>query len=195
MFTLALLAATLVAPPEDLFAGKNVTAHTIRLEVTLDAPPDEVYRRWMTVEGVKSFFAPDARINPVPGGEYTIIFVPDRDPQGLSHGTKGARVLRAEPAKRLAFEWITFAADATLGANAPPLAPRSQRDVFPLPTWVDISLEPLGSDGKKTRLQFAHYGFQTGDKWEESYRWFSKAWAGVLTSLQASLNRPRPDSG
>jgi hypothetical protein len=35
-------------------------------------------------------FAPAARIDARPGGEYAILFSPEKDPQGLSHGTKGA---------------------------------------------------------------------------------------------------------
>jgi len=31
---------------------------------------------------------------------------------------------------------------------------------------------------------YAHYGFKDGPLWEESYRWFSRAWAGVLEHLQ-----------
>src|SRR4030095_5282297 len=107
---------------EDLMAGKTKTAHTINLEITVHASPDEAFSLWSTSEGVRRFFAPDARINPVEGGEYTILFAPQADPQGLSHGTKGARILKMIPGKFLAFEWITFAADSNLGQNAPPIA-------------------------------------------------------------------------
>ena len=70
-------------------AGKVKTERTVRLGTTVDASPAEVYRLWTTADGVKRFFAPDARIDARPGGEYTIFFAPEQDPQGLSHGTKG----------------------------------------------------------------------------------------------------------
>jgi len=38
---------------------------------------------------VKKFFAPEARIDPRPGGRYTVIFFPSKDPEGDSHGQKG----------------------------------------------------------------------------------------------------------
>jgi uncharacterized protein YndB with AHSA1/START domain len=168
----------------DLMAGKVKTERTVRLDVTVDATPAEVYRLWTTANGVKRFFAPDARIDARPGGEYTILFAPEQDPQGLSHGTKGARVLKLAPGREIWFEWITFAADTLLGTSAPPVAPRSERDVVPLPTWVELTFEPL-EGGKRTAVHFAHYGFGDGARWEASYQWFSRAWAGVLESLKA----------
>jgi hypothetical protein len=35
----------------------------------------------------------------------------------------------------------------------------------------------------RTNVLFAHYGFRDGEKWEQSYRWFAKAWKGVLDHL------------
>lgn len=169
----------------NLMTGKTRTDRTVQLEVTVDCPAAEVYRLWTTAEGVKSFFAPDARIDARPGGRYEIVFVPDRDPEGRSHGTAGARVLKLDPDREVAFEWITFAADTTLGANAPPIAPRSLRDRRPLPTWVTIHLDPAPEDSGRTRMRFTHAGFRSGPLWERSFKWFSRAWAGVLESLAA----------
>lgn len=174
----------------DLFAGKHWTDQTITAEVIVGASPEAVYERWTSEAGVKHFFAPGAQIDPHPGGAYTILFVPDRDPQGLSHGTRGARVLAADPGRRLAFEWITFAGDATLGANAPPIVPRAERDERPLPTWVELTFDPL-DNGRQTRLRFAHYGFRHGGQWEAAYAWFSRQWPMVLENLRKSFE-PSP---
>jgi hypothetical protein len=92
-----------------LMDGKVKTANTIVLEAETQCSPEESYALWSTAEGVQRFFAPAARIDARPGGEYTVLFFPDKDPEGLSHGTKGARVLKAVPGKSLALEWITFA--------------------------------------------------------------------------------------
>jgi len=35
----------------------------------------------------------------------------------------------------------------------------------------------------RTHVVFAHYGFSRRRKWEQSYRWFAKAWKGVLDHL------------
>jgi len=196
LLMLLVLSATNVAHAADLMQGKQRTARTIRLEAIVNASPSEVYRRWTTEEGVKNFLAPAAHIDARSGGEYTIVFVPDKDPQGLSHGTSGARVLRAEPGKRLWFEWITFASDASLGANGPPIVPVAMRNTPPLPTWVEIELEPANAQGTTTLVKFAHYGFpQKGfpqrsvphKKWDEALRWFTIQWRGVLDRLQQSF--------
>jgi uncharacterized protein YndB with AHSA1/START domain len=179
-----------LAHGEDLMAGKFKTDHTIRLEKTVDVPPDRAFRMWATEAGVRSFYAPAARIDPRAGGRYEILFAPDKDPEGLSHGTTGARILKYEPGRALSFEWITFAADASLGVNAPPVVPRVERDEVPLPTWVELEFLPVAGRPGATRVRFAHYGFRKGGRWEESFAWFSKAWAGVLESMAATSRLP-----
>jgi uncharacterized protein YndB with AHSA1/START domain len=173
------------APPAAaaLMEGKKATDRTIHLDTFVDLSPSEVFQLWTSVDGVKKFFAPEARIDARPGGRYTIIFFPSKDPDGDSHGTKGARVLELVPNRRLAFEWITFAGDEILGHNAPPYAPPAERNVKPLPTWVEINFESVEGQPNKTHVVFAHYGFGDGEKWEKSYRWFGKAWKGVLDRL------------
>jgi uncharacterized protein YndB with AHSA1/START domain len=190
-----LLAATsapiLSAPDEskpsnaDLMLGKQKTDRTIFLEAIIAAPPTEVFRLWTSAEGVRKFFAPDARVDATVGGRYEVLFAPAKDPEGKSHGTKGARILKMVPDKELAFEWITFAGDESLGRNAPPYAPPAERNVRPLPTWVALTFEPVAGEPNQTHLRFAHYGFRDGEKWEASYRWFGRAWKGVLDELAA----------
>jgi uncharacterized protein YndB with AHSA1/START domain len=166
-----------------LMAGRIKTERSIFLEATVNAAPPEVFRLWTSAEGVKKFFAPDARIGSAPGDRYQIIFFPSKDPEGNSHGTKGARILKFVPGKELAFEWITFAGDDLLGKNAPPYAPPSQRNVTPLPTWVELSFEEIDRQPNQTHLSFAHYGFREGELWAQSYQWFTRAWKGVLDQL------------
>jgi uncharacterized protein YndB with AHSA1/START domain len=168
-----------------LMQGKVKTERTIVLDVTVNATPSEVFRLWTSTDGIRKFFAPDARIDSEPGGRYQIIFAPGKDPEGDSHGTKGARILKFIPDKELSFEWITFAGDNLLGKNAPPYAPSSRRNVKPLPTWVELSFESVDGQSNRTHVKFAHYGFGTGDLWEQSYQWFTRAWKGVLDQLAA----------
>ena len=185
--TLSLAAPNGNNPPDtaDLMAGKQKTDRTIVLEATVAASPAEAFRLWTSAEGIGKFFAPDARIDAMAGGRYEIIFAPSKDPEGNSHGTKGARILKLVPDKELAFEWITFAGDELLGRNAPPYAPPAERIVRPLPTWVEISFETVDGQPDQTHLRFAHYGFRDGEKWEQSYRWFGRAWKGVLDQMVA----------
>ena len=166
-----------------LMEGKVKTDRTVNLDRIIEAPPAEVYRLWTTADGVKKFFAPESRIDPKIGGRYQIMFFPSKDPEGESHGTKGAHILDLVPNRKLVFEWITFAGDDMLGTHAPPYAPPSDRNVTPLPTWVELSFEPVDGQPNQTHVKFAHYGFRSGEKWEQSYQWFTRAWKGVLDQL------------
>jgi uncharacterized protein YndB with AHSA1/START domain len=166
-----------------LMKGKVKTDRTINLDMIVDASPADVYRLWTSADGVKKFLAPEARIEAKVGGRYQIIFFPSKDPEGESHGTKGARILDLVPNQKLVFEWITFAGDDALGKNAPPYAPPAERNLTPLPTWVELSFEPVAGQPNQTHLKFAHYGFRDGEKWEGSYQWFRRAWTGVLDQL------------
>jgi uncharacterized protein YndB with AHSA1/START domain len=180
-----------INPPEardpvlNLMQGKVKTNRTVLLEAIVAASPAEVYRLWTSEEGIKKFFAPAAHIDTSVGGRYQVIFAPSKDPEGDSHGTKGARILKLVPDRELAFEWITFAGDELMGKNAPPYAPPTERNVRPLPTWVELSFDPIEGEPDKTHVRFAHYGFREGEKWEQSYRWFGRAWKGVLDELVA----------
>jgi len=80
------------------------------------APLSDVWKAWTTTEGVKSFFAPEALVEAVPGGLFEIYF--NKDAPAGSRGSEGCRVLSVEPMRSFAFDW-----------NAPPSMPavRAQR--------------------------------------------------------------------
>ncbi|MDH5265530.1 MAG: SRPBCC domain-containing protein, partial [Betaproteobacteria bacterium] len=40
------------------------------------APLEAVWKAWTTTEGIRTFFAPDARVEPRPGGPFEIYFNP-----------------------------------------------------------------------------------------------------------------------
>ena len=145
----------------------------IDFDITLDQPPAEVFRLWSTAEGVKSFLAPGATVEPRVGGLYQITFDPEDDPQGAKHGTQGARVLRlvTQPEREIAFEW-TF----------PPLG--VELHTQPYPTWVEVRVGPSEARPGGTRLRLAHRGFPSGRKWDEALRLFrDSSWPLVLNRL------------
>ena len=188
----ALAAATIEA---ELMHGKHRTDRTISLEVIVNAPRAEVFRLWTTPEGVKQFFAPAARIDPRAGGEYTILFAPEEDPRGDSHGTRGARILSFLPPEELAFEWIPFVSRTIAGKEGPPVAPPAVRNPSPLPSWVELEFNNVPGEPRKTHVLFAHYGFRTGQQWDESYRWFSRVWKGVLDQLVRNCEKDAGNRG
>lgn len=119
------------------------TGRTILLEATVDASPEEVFRLWTTEDGIRKFFAPKAVIEPRLGGRFEMIFDPERDPEGNDSGTKGARILRFERGRALSFEWMSFTRTGTDPRG--PVGWPEERDRRPIPTWVDLTLEPVSS--------------------------------------------------
>lgn len=165
--------------------GKTDTGRTISLETNIACAPDRAFALWSTSAGAESFLAPKATIDGQAGGQYTVAFSPADDPEGLAHGTAGARVLLSEPNRVFAFEWIVFAGDRRKGSHSPPYAPPSQRIPDPLPTWVELRFAPTAGG---THVRFEHYGFGDGPLWDESRAWFTKAWSGVLERMKGACS-------
>jgi hypothetical protein len=181
----AMLPARGEAAPRINAPGKIDTGRTIALEADVGCGPEVAFAMWSTEAGVRSFFAPAARIGGV-GGTYTIVFFPEDDAEGWDFGSAGARVLAAEPGEFFAFEWVTFAGDARHGAAAPPHAPRNLQRPDPLPTWVELTFT---SQSGGTHISFRHYGYGEGALWDESRIWFTRAWSGVLERMRDVCTR------
>ena len=157
LFLLTLASATLATamPPE----------RTLQKEVVVNAPIEAVWKAWTTSEGVATFFAPEAVVEPRPGGAFFVHINPYAPP-----GMKGAddmRVLAVQEKKLLSFTW-----------NAPPHLPdaRAQRTV------VVLRLEPV--DEKQTTVRLSHVGWGDGGQWDQAYQYFDRAWGNVLAGLQ-----------
>jgi uncharacterized protein YndB with AHSA1/START domain len=134
-------------------------------QVEIAATLDQAWDAWTTREGITSFFAPDAKIEPRVGGAFQIYIDPLGEP-----GSKGAddmRFMALQPKKMLSFDW-----------NAPPSLPqaRAQR------TFVVLRFEPLTD--KNTRITLHHTGWGDGDEWDKAYAYFDRAWGGVLGNLK-----------
>lgn len=130
-------------------------------QVTVPAGLAEVWAAWTTEAGVKSFFAPDCRIELEPDGPYEIYFNPDA-PAG-ERGGEGLRVLAVQPHKMFSFTW-----------NAPPTLPdvRGQR------THVIVRFYEDGAGS--TRVTLRHDGWGEGGQWDEAFLYFDGAWNKVV---------------
>jgi uncharacterized protein YndB with AHSA1/START domain len=134
-------------------------------EVEVNASLDQAWQAWTTREGITSFFAPDAVVEPRVGGAFHIHIDP-----GAPAGARGAddmRFMALQPKKMLSFDW-----------NAPPSLPeaRAQR------SFVVVRFFPLTET--RTRVTLHHTGWGDGGEWDKAYVYFDKAWTAVLGNLQ-----------
>ena len=134
-------------------------------EVIIKATLDQAWASWTTREGITSFFAPDAEIDPRVGGAFHIFIDPLAEP-GMK-GADGMEFMALQPKKMLSFDW-----------NAPPSLPevRKQR------TLVVIRFEAV--DDTHTRVTLHHTGWGDGGQWDQTFAYFDKAWTRVLGNLQ-----------
>jgi len=142
-------------------------------QVELPATLDQVWDAWTTREGITSFFAPEAQIEPKVGGAFHIYIDPLAAPGGK--GADDMRYMALQPKKMLSFDW-----------NAPPSLPevRAQRTV------VILRFEPIGE--QRTRLSLHHLGWGDGGEWDKAYTYFDKAWDHVLGNLHTRFESGRP---
>jgi uncharacterized protein YndB with AHSA1/START domain len=137
----------------------------IETEVIVKAKLDDVWQAWTTSAGIKTFFAPDGRVEARVDGPFEIYFNPYAE--AGQRGADGMRVLAIQDRRMLSFTW-----------NAPPSMPEARKQR----TYVTLRFEPQGEG--ETRLSLYHGGWGDGGEWDEAFTYFSKAWPRVLASLQ-----------
>ena len=143
----------------------HAAERSIDKQVEVAASLDQAWDAWTTREGITSFFAPDAKIEPRVGGAFQVYMDPLAEP-----GMKGAdemRYMAVQPKKMISFDW-----------NAPPhLADaRKQR------TFVVVRFEPLSD--KLTRVSLHHTGWGDGGEWDQTYAFFDGAWGFILGNMK-----------
>ncbi len=132
---------------------------------TVKAPLDAVWNAWTTTEGVKTFFAPDARVEARPGGPFEIYMNPYAE-----SGMKGAddmRVLAVQDRRMISYTW-----------NAPPSLPEARKQH----TVMIVRFKPAGEG--ETEVTMTHVGWGDGGEWDKAYAYFDNAWDKVLANLQ-----------
>ncbi len=154
--------------------GASAAERSIDKQIVVEATLDQAWDAWTTREGITSFFAPEAKIEPRVGGAFQIYFNPLAAP-----GEKGAddmRFLALQPKKMVPFDW-----------NAPPhlLEARAQR------TFVVVRFEPLAD--KQTRVSLHHTGWGDGGEWDKAYAYFDRAWGSVLANMKKRFDAGAQD--
>ncbi len=137
--------------------------------VLVDAKLPDVWRAWTTVEGIKKFFAPDARLEIKPHGKYEILFDLE-EPEGRK-GAEGCTVLSYVPMKMFSFTW-----------GAPPQFPKARKEIA---QWVVLFFEDAGAN--QTLVSFQELGWKNDEEGEQVYAYFDRAWEMVLARLAHSF--------
>ncbi len=171
-FSAALLcvAFTSVLLPAPALAAER----SIDKEVVVAATLEQAWQAWTTREGIVSFFAPDAKIEPRVGGAFQIYVDP-----GGAPGAKGAddmRYLALQPQKMISFDW-----------NAPPHLPEARQQR----TFVVVRFAAV--DDKTTRVTLHHTGWGEGGEWDKTYAYFNGAWGNVLGNLKTRFEQGPKD--
>ncbi len=133
--------------------------------VTVKAGVDDVWKAWTTSEGIKSFFAPDGKVELRVDGPFQIYMNPYGEP-----GMKGAddmRIIGFQDKKMLSFTW-----------NAPPSLPEARKQR----TVVIVRFQSRGD--QLTEVTLHHVGWGDGGEWDKAFDYFAKVWPGVLKNLQ-----------
>ena len=139
-------------------------------EIVVNAPVAEVWTAWTTSAGIKTFFAPEAKIRLDHGGDYEIYFAPDA-PEG-QRGSEGTVILGYQLHRMLHVTWAL-----------PPYMHSVRGDL----TTVLIHFVP--EDAGRTRVILRHYGWGRGDAWDEAFGYFSVTWDRVLDNLAHRFGR------
>jgi uncharacterized protein YndB with AHSA1/START domain len=134
-------------------------------EIKVSTSLSNVWNAFTTTEGIKTFFAPDGKIELKFGGRYEIYFNPPENVR--NRGSEGCNILSFIPERMLSFTW-----------SAPPEFPNVRKER----TWVVLEFEDLKDSTVLVRL--THLGWKEGKEWDEVYNYFDGAWGVVLNRLK-----------
>lgn len=153
----------------------------IELKQTVQCSQDEMWAKWTTGEGLKTFFGADNNIALKNGGPYEVFFLLDA-PEG-SRGGEGNKIISFLLRKQLSFTW-----------NAPPQFPEVRDHLHK--TWVLLTFNE--KTASSTEVVLSHAGWLEGEQWDLVFEYFSQAWPSVLSGLvacfQDRLVEPIPEA-
>jgi len=142
----------------------------IEKEIIIEASLEEVWDRWTTEKGIRTFFAQDCEVELQLDGKYEMYFLKDAEPG--QRGSEGCKILSFIPYEMFSFSW-----------NAPPQFPDIRNG--DIQTYVVLNFEKI--EPHKTKVHLRHLGWQEGKAWDEVFAYFDNAWSKVLTWLAESF--------
>jgi len=127
--------------------------------VTVPAGVDQVWDAFTTVPGLTSWLAPQAAVDPQPGGKWEVSF-------GPGSSTAGGTIVLVQPKSLLA-----------IAAMAPEQFPTVRRER----TTAVFLFEPAGPNATTVRL--AQTGWKQGEEWDKAYAYLAGGNAQLLEML------------
>lgn len=145
----------------------------IKLQKTYDCSLSDLYSYWTNSDKLKLFFGADNHIELKKQGAYEIYFNLDA-PKG-EQGSEGCRIIHFEANRLLQFTW-----------NAPPSIPEVRYSgKF---TQVNIDFNPISEESSELILRHDGWNYE-GKAWEDTHKYFEKAWPYVLDSLTMAIQK------
>jgi predicted enzyme related to lactoylglutathione lyase/uncharacterized protein YndB with AHSA1/START domain len=151
---------------------KNINGKMIRKTRIVKGLVQDIWAKWTTHDGLKTFFGMDNKIEMMPGGPFEIYFI-ENNPYGLK-GSEGCRILSFLPERMLSFSW-----------SAPPQYPDIRNHEHK--TWVVVNFRIMPNT--RTEVEIVHLGWIDGEQWDKVYDYFDKAWETVLEWLDESCGK------
>jgi uncharacterized protein YndB with AHSA1/START domain len=135
-----------------------VGERTIQDEITIDAPPEQVFKALTEARRLEGWLATKVESDARTGGRFRYEFqFEDPSQNNVQEGEYAA----VEEGRRVALPWVF---------------PFSEKQ-----TAVEYSLAP---DRSGTRVRFSHAGFEEGEPWDGAYERFTGGWPMFLEGLK-----------
>ena len=150
----------------------EINSKMIKKTKVVNGLVSEIWKKWTTHEGLKTFFGTDNKIELKPGGAFEIYFI-EKNPYGLK-GSEGCQIISFLPERMLSFTW-----------NAPPQFPDIRNHEHK--TWVVMNFRIMPNTS--TEVEINHLGWLDGEEWDKVYDYFDKAWDTVLDWLDKSCGK------
>jgi uncharacterized protein YndB with AHSA1/START domain len=136
----------------------SVAERTIRDEITIDAPPEEIFKALTEADRLEQWLATRVESDATPGGRFKYEFEFD-DP--AQNNVQEGEYITVDEGSRVELPWVF------------PFAPKQ--------TTVSYALAP---SGEGTRVEFEHAGFEEGESWDGAYERFTGGWRMFLEGLK-----------
>ncbi len=136
---------------------------SVRQQINIAASPRAIWKQLTTADGIASWWADEARVNPSQGGRIVLV---SEDDEGNPMEERGT-FLAARPTRRLEIKW---------DPNSPGPAAGSR-----------VSFQ-LARDGDETRVILVHSGTFLDDG--ATFARYDKEWRLALKALRDSLEAP-----